>query len=196
MIKLFTFLFILTSFFTSCETAKRAYLGIGKTEVKLRPASDVIKYYEPFFVVSSHKTNLYVISNYDSPNKAMTSFGFPRTFLKDRESGTVYELNCFEDIKSNIADINNNVFSEYITLKTPEDFTNLSAFLSNKDDSKLIVYSGESNTAKKWDVYITYATFLGKKLRKMTLPITTLNNINEVTILDLSIDENAIKIEQ
>ncbi len=194
-IKLFAFLLFIASCFSSCETAKKAFMGIGRAEVKLRPANDVIKYYEPFFADNSHKTNLYVIANYDASNKALKSFKFPRTFLKDRENGNVYELSCFEDVASNIQDINNNIFSEYIILKTPEDFTNLIAFIGNKAESKLIMHSGENNTSKKWEVYIAYATFLGKKLRKMTLPVTTLNNINEVTILDLSIDENALKIE-
>lgn len=195
-LKLFIATVVVLLALSSCETAKKAYLGIGKTEVKVRPENDVIKYYEPFLIGNTYKTKLYVISNFDAADKALKDFGFPRIFIKNRQTNIVYELNCFEDLEANIDDVNNNIFSEYITLKNPTDFTNLTAFTGDKAESKLLVYSGESDTNKTWDIYISYATFLGKKLRKLTLPVTKLKDINEVVILDLSIDENAIKIEQ
>ena len=193
--RLFITLLIIAISLSSCETAKRAYLGVGKTEVTVKPTNEVIKYYEPFLTGRTHKTNLYVISNYEIANTAMKDFGFPRIFIKNRHTGVVYELNCFEDIKSNIDDINNNVINEYITLENHQEFDNLTAFINNKFNSKLLVYSGNEDATKKWDVYIAYATFFGKKLRKMTLPVTTIKDINEVVILDLSIDENALTIE-
>lgn len=193
--RLFITLIIVATCLSSCETAKRVYLGVGKTEVTVKPTNEVIKYYEPFLSGYMYKTKLYVMSNYEGASTALKDFSFPRIFIKSRQTNTVYELNCFEDIKANIDDMNNNIFNDYITLKNHQEFDNLISFLNSKSDSKLILYSGNEDTTKKWDVYIAYATFLGTKLRKMTIPVTKLKDINEFYLLDFSIDENAIKIE-
>lgn len=194
MIRSFIVLLVLTLSFSSCESAKKAYLGIGKTEVKIRAASEVIKYYEPFLKNETFKTKVFVISNYDSSDKALKNFRFPGIFIKNRETGAVYELDCFEDVKASIDDINNNSIESDITVKDTQEFLRLTEFINNGKDSKLITSTGESSAAKKWDVYMSYATFLGNKIRRLTLPVTTLKDVNELTILDLSIDKSAIEI--
>lgn len=180
--------------YTSCESAKKAYLGIGKTEVTIRPTDEVLEYYAPLRKNDSIKTNIFVISNYDSADKALKEFGVPRIFLKNRKTGIVYELDCFEDVKASIDNLNNNIQNDDMKVKNPQEFISFTEFIITKNDSKLVASSGTGDITKKWDLYLSYATFLGKKLRRLTLPVTSLQSVNELNILDLSIDKSAVEI--
>jgi hypothetical protein len=169
---------------------------MGKPEIIIRPETEVIDYYAPFLQDDKYVSKVYILSNYDSAQDALNSFGTPRVFLKNRVTGVLYELDCFEDLQANIDDINNNAADDYIVLKNKQDLFSLEEFVNDKKSSKMILSSGESKGVKKWDVYISYATFLGKKLRKLTLPVTGLNDINEVVILNLSFHKDAAALNQ
>lgn len=167
---------------------------MDKAEITIRPESEIIDYYTPFIKDNKYKLKIYILSNYNSANKAVNNFGVPRIFIKNRVTNLVYELDCFEDIQDNINDINNNVIDEYVIVKNKEEYENIEEFINGTQSSKLIYSSGESNGNKKWDVYMSYATFFGKKLRKLTLPVTGLNDINEIIILNLSFHKSAAEI--
>lgn len=180
--------------FFSCESLKRAYVGMKKPEIKTREASKVLSYYEPFLNSRNYQAKVYVFAGYDAAKQAVNDFGVPTILIKDRDTNAIYELNCFEDIEANITDINNNIINDYIVVK---DINALKAFeeaVDNSSKAKLIYSDTNITKGKKWDVYISYATFMGKKLRKLTLPVTKLNGINEMIILDLSIDKSFLEI--
>ncbi|OYQ31954.1 hypothetical protein CHU92_15025 [Flavobacterium cyanobacteriorum] len=187
-------LFLIISSFSSCETVKRTYFGMEKTEITIKPDTEVIEYYRPFLKDNEYALKIYTLSNYDAAGKALSNIGVPKIFIKNRKTNVIYQLDCFEDIQDNIQDINNNVIDGYITLKNEQEFKNLEAFINAAQSSKMIFFSGENNTMKTWDIYISYATFLGKKLRKLTLPVTELNDINEIIILNLSFNKSAAEI--
>lgn len=180
--------------FPSCNALKKVYTGIGKTEITVRDSTEVLKYYDPFLTSNNYQTKVYVLSSFKAADIAVNSFSVPRILLENEETGNVYELDCFGDIEANITDINNGIIDDYLISNKNEDFENLKLFLNNEKSSKLIFNSKEVSLSKKWNIYISYATFMGKKLRRLTLPVTKLNDINKIIILDLSVHKSALEI--
>lgn len=151
------------------------YYGIGKGEVKVRDTTEV-------FVIKNTGEN-----SIDTAKKAINEFSVPRTFIKNRENGDVYDLDCFEDIENNVNDIVNGTVEDYVILRNNDELTAFQNFVNNNEQSVLIHSNKAVNTnSKKYDIYISYATFLGKKLRRRTLSVLNLNDINKIIILDLS----------
>ena len=171
------------------------YYGIGKGEIKVRDTTEVLKYYEPFLKSDKYPTEVFVIKNtgessIETANKAINEFSVPRTFIKNRENGKVYDLDCFEDTEANVNDIINGTVEDYVILKDNSELVAFQNFIKN-DKQAVLIYSNNLNStnSKKYDIYISYATFLGKKLRKRTLSVLNLNDINKIIILDLSFNK-------
>ncbi|GGB70427.1 hypothetical protein GCM10007424_07980 [Flavobacterium suaedae] len=168
------------------------YYGIGKGEIKVRDTTEVLKYYEPFLESDKYPIEVFVIKNtgensIETAQKAINEFSVPRTFIKNRENGVVYDLDCFEDTEANVNEIKNGTVEDYVVLKNDTELIAFQNFINNDEQAALIHSNNVDNTnSKKYDIYISYATFLGKKLRKRTLSVLNLNDINKVVILDLS----------
>ena len=180
--------------FNSCQTLARMYYGIGKGEIKVRDTTEVLKYYEPFLKSDKYPIEVFVIKNtgensIETAQKAINEFSVPRTFIKNRESGIVYDLDCFEDTEDNVNEIKNGTVEDYVVLKDNSEFISFQNFIKDDKQAALIYSNNLDGINKKYDVYISYATFLGKKLRKRTLSVLNLNDINKIIILDLSFNE-------
>lgn len=189
-------LLVVTISSSSCDTLKKLYFGIGKTEVIVRDSTQVLKYYEPFLSNGSYTKKVFVLSDFGAANKMIDSAGTLRVFIKDRKTKIIYNLDCYEDIKENIADIKNGTPEDYTIIKNTDDLVKFRAFLNNKNVKEIFSYqeNHQNDVNKRWDIYISHAVFMGKKVRRRLLAVISLKEINELIILDLSVHESSREI--
>lgn len=149
--------------------------------------SDRMVYYAPF-IDSMNNLEIYTIKDSTSFMLVGKKFNhFPRIFVENRKNDSVYLIDCFEDVAWQIDNLNKSDFSYLETvdkkLDTLKGLMNQNSKLVFKKENK------QELDVNKWNVYMVYATFLGKKLRKRTFSITDLEGLNDVKILDFSIDK-------
>lgn len=188
-INYFIIILILTVFsFYSCQTILKSYLGIKNPQPVLSN-TERLEYYKPYIEISDSNFELFVVKELDTLLNTFNKHqSYPLIFIQDStiEDGDVYLLNCFEDVSYSIEDINSGNLEEVPKGKKTE----LSDLKSYLDINTEVTYSNYIDKNRKWNVYVVSATFLGKKLRKRMLSIMKLQDLNKVSILDLSVNED------
>ncbi|QEE50504.1 hypothetical protein FUA48_13245 [Flavobacterium alkalisoli] len=158
--------------------------GIKKYETYVTNEKRV-EYYKPYFETSENKVSIYAFKNWEGIQATSDSVHIPRIFVQNIATDSVYVLSCYEDIPYDVEEINNGKY-DGISKADIKEFTNL----KNIIDTSAVLTSTQNviNNNGKWKVYLVNGTFMGKKLRKRTLPITTINGLQEIIVVDISID--------
>ena len=177
-----SFMFLITS----CQTVLKTALGLKDFESEISN-SKRLAYYDPFVRSEVENLQLYAVADSVKLKIALFNFkNFPHIVAEDLLNQKFYRINCYDDMEGFITNINK---GELQLLKeiSSETFNETKSHF----DSNQIQYSRakpKNSSRKKWDIYLVSGTFLGKKLRDRTLPITDLQNIDNLSILDLSIN--------
>lgn len=180
---------ILLGFF-SCQSLVRMYLGVDTSPQLSINNSQRMEYYNPF-VQHSKKTTLTIYTILDTTaliNAFQTFQNYPGIYLKDNLNDNVYILNCFEDVEWDVQNINSGNL-ENLVKANKKSFDSLIYFISNK--SEIVYHSTPSPKIDKnnrWNLYMISGLFLGKKLRKRSLPILNIQGLKSFQLLDLSIN--------
>lgn len=175
--------FFLTLFIHSCKT-KSVNADVMITNKKR------LEYYSPFIKSDKYDTNIFALIDADAVYKAAGNFTVGTIFFKDIKTDSLYILQgkTSKEIFDNISNINNSIPDKLVAANTERInmFTKMKEFLDNPEYAKIAFSSNEDNTNGKWDIYIIYSTAMDNKIKQQTLPITNLNNLNKLNILDLS----------
>lgn len=179
------FLLLLFLSFASCQTLVKTYMGISNPKMEVE-SNKRLKYYQPLYEGKEHETQILTVTNQDAYIKTFqTVSSIPEIYLHNRVTDSLYVLDCFEDLKYDVEDFNNGLWHE---LSKPERKSYDAA--KNIIKEAVQVYSVNKDVQKgEWDVYMMYGTFMGKKLRNRLVPLTTLNGLNKMVILDVSVDK-------
>lgn len=169
----------------SCSPMAKLYFGIKDPKV-YESNENRLEYYKPFYEEEKTKVTIYTLKDTTALLTALRSFTFPRIYIQNKTTDSIYKLTCFDDIKYDIEYINNNKLSELYPADTAEVYL-LKKFIT--ENTKLNYTANETLPEKEWDIYLVSGTFLGKKIRKRTLPISTINGLNQIKIVDLSINK-------
>lgn len=183
-------IFILLGCF-SCGTVLKWALRM-KTPKALVSDQDRTAFYRPFTEKKPYYNSLKIYTLSDTAT--FTDFlsksrSFPMILIKNIQTDSIYSLSCFEDITWDIENIHENDFT-YLTPAAESVYQDLFSLL--EPDKSVVWYQTTSDINKddyEWDVYLGSGIFLGKKLRRLILPVTELKNIREFNIIDLSSSE-------
>ena len=169
----------------SCQTLAKAYFGIKNPKVYGDPEKRE-KYYEPFYENKPHLVNLYTIADTSTWVPTFEKLHVPRVLLKNNITDTVYVLSCFEDIAYDVELLNAKKYGKVYKADSFEFSKVQDAFKNTAVKSYTV---NEGYNKGEWDAYLIYGTFMGKKIRRRTLPITELNGLRSINILDVSVDK-------
>lgn len=195
--KLITSILIGMIFFTySCQSLTKLYTGIKDPEIYLSQKGR-LEYYEPFFEdKDSLDVEIYSITNIENLQYAFNNFqNYPQVYLINKSENKIYGVNCYDDVSYSIEEIEEGKFENYINEEIINDNLKIAKeILSNK--SQLVYEKQRKVTSSKiildnsnWKALIVSGTFLGKKIRKKTLPILELEDLTKLKIIDLSINK-------
>lgn len=174
---------------TSCQPILKIFLGIKEPKIELKN-SERLKYYQPFFNKNSKITSIYSLNDTLKLKEAFKDFNdFPIVYIENLDDEKVYYINCYDDTQDKIEDINSNKLPSSIK-SNDSVFIKIEKYLDKLNSKKVQEIKNDELPYGKWNVYLVSGTFLGKKLRKRTLPIINLKEINSFKILDLSVNKS------
>ena len=180
------FLFLIVLY--SCQPLLKTYLGIKKFEPVISN-EDRLAYYEKF-IENQEQLSIHIFKD-STINQISKQFdSYPNIHIVDNKNGGIYRLNCFEDVAWDIQNINEGNLDD-LEVEKRERFQIIDTTLTKH--TQQVFSKGKINAEGRWEVYMISGTFLGKKLRKKSLPINNLKDISSFTILDLSIESESFK---
>lgn len=184
---IYLLLITITYGFQSCQSLLKSYTGIKNPEIEIN-SQERLDYYQPYTESTNTKVAMYAFLDIKTLQNGFNTFkNYPNIIIKNNSTHKIYKLNCYDGLNLYIEDINNNNYTDLLEVKE-KDLQDILKFIENGTE---IVFKKHEITQKRWDVYLVSGTFLGEKLRKKSLPITQINDLNQLTILDLSITKNA-----
>lgn len=151
-----------------------------------------LEYYKPLTDSKKYQTKIFAVANINALYKAAANFRLNDVFFKNVENDSIYRLknnlNKFYSAKAtdNATDIQNNLVPA-----EPEDlviFEKVVTFVSSNEYTKQ-VFSSDKKDRGYWDIYLITNTAVRGKNKNYILPINKINNINELIILDLSVNK-------
>lgn len=184
-LKISLVLILILSFF-SCQLTLKSFLGI-KDFKQYVSEEERLKYYNDFIENNDYSLKIYTFKEQDSLFDFLKKLNnFPFILVNNLESKDKYRLSCYEDVSYDVELLNEN------EMVVSQDSINGMYGLINKmvKQNLKITYNKEKIVQNpKWDIFIVSGTFLGNKLQKRTLEIRKLNNINTISIIDISMEE-------
>ncbi|MCF1421790.1 hypothetical protein [Mangrovimonas futianensis] len=175
----------------SCQPIIKVITGV-KNPTILLDNSERLKYYSPFFETHSYPIKIYALKDTTALKNGFSTFkSYPQIYLNHRKTNTTYFLNCYDDLELYIKEDINEKKYENLYQVANDSLTNLKDFI---EEYSTIVYQKEhlNSNSNVWDVFIVSGTFLGNKIRRKSLPLTQIEDLNYMYILDLSINKNEI----
>ena len=192
-----TAVFIAVVILTSCQPVLQLFTGV-KSNIEIYQTNEERQaYYAPLIsAVDEANVKIYTLKDKELDSIIGTintlAKSMPLIYLKNIESKDLYRLSCYEDINYDIENIMNETYKRYISKDSIEQ-----QYLENK---KIIEENFEVTNSikpriegdyKKWDILYVGGSFLGKKLRKRSLPAFKIEGLSNVSIVDLSVNKNA-----
>lgn len=155
------------------------------------------EYYSSFIKPNNHTTKIYTLIDIDAIYKASSNFYLGTILYRNIETDSVYFMKgtSSKEIFNKISDINQSIPNELSNIDNNKEYSEIYRKLKkvlNDNELSQIVYSSEvksKSAENKWDIYVIYSTSIEKKIREKTIPISNLNGLNELIILDLSINK-------
>lgn len=178
-------LIALTACLISCTPIAKLVTGVRNPKI-YQLNEERLEYYKPFYEVQNNKISIYTLNDISSFQTAFDSLYVPRIYVQSNTTDSVYVLSCYEDVGYNIEDLNKDDFDELDTAD-PQEFARFKSFFEKQ--TKLTYTANESNSQREWDVYLVSGSFLGNKLRRRTLQVSSINNLNQIKVLDLSVNK-------
>lgn len=181
----------------SCQPMLKLYLGIKKFETYVGN-EERIKYYDPV-LEGSYDISLYSIKNEVDLNKVFDTINdYPQIYVHDLKDSIVYRLNCYADVEYVVNNIQKDDYWwwKYDKAEVKKQYNLTEKLLKDKT---IIAYKKNrldtiDKDSLRYDILFISAPFLGKKLRRKSLPVFEMKNINKVKIVDLSVDTTQTKI--
>lgn len=179
----------------SCQPAIKLFLRV-KDPSKHRYVNnkDRLEYYQPFLEKTPQYysfLNLYTITDTSTIQKFMKQHpSYPMIIVQDRKTDSLYRISCFEDVEWDVEHLDKRKSLTSLYRAKRENYTDVQKLL--KENVSLWRQEEQNviqDSIKNWNVYMVSGIFLGKKIRKMTLPIMELKNVNEFNIIDLSVNK-------
>lgn len=187
-----TALLVLSVSVFSCQPLLRAYLGVKKPTLVVSQ-NERMEYYSPYFEGKNFKTEIYTLAD-TTGFHVFDSLMFPKLFLKNRHTDALYLFNCYEDMGYDVDNFNSGK-EEELTKGNQKELDYIKRTM-DKYGRKIHSINDTITTGGDWDLYMANVTFMGKKLRRMSLPLSEIEGLNRFIIFDLSIDtEDAEKIK-
>lgn len=180
----------------SCQTLITWYVGVKKPHAYVTQ-KDRLKYYKPF-VEEHYATEIYTMKDTASLFKAFRNFSnFLIIYLEDTQTDSVYAFEqCYDDMEYVTESINSLTLDKELLIPiTPKKDSVYRNYLFWKDfipKRSELVYAHvdkDKTTTKRWNIYMVTGEFYGNRLRRKVLPITTIEDLNQLTILDFSIND-------
>lgn len=182
----------------SCQTALKLFLRI-KEPKQFVDNEEREEYYEPFMEKTPKyysSLKIYTVSD----TTALMSFvrkytSYPMIVIQNKRTDSIYKLDCFEDIKWIVEHVNSNKLAylnrmlKYDLSGNPNQYDDIKKLVKNNTVTWYESYDSTGTDNNKWDVYMASGTFMGKKLRRMSLPVTEIKNIGDFHIIDLSVNK-------
>lgn len=182
--------------FWSCQTLATMYSRVKQPKMEMTN-TERLNYYEPF-LSDTATVQIYALKDTTAVLKAFNrDFDLPLVFVENTQTHQVYKFeNCFDDLKYQVQDINtghlNDSILEPITKENDSLYQIYHEWKSFVPDQSKLVYSSKSTdttSQKEWKIYWISGAFMGKKFRRLTLPIREIKNTKSLTILDMSMDK-------
>lgn len=178
----------------SCQTALKLFTGFRNPNV-YESREDRQRYYNPWLDSLEVPYEVKTLKDEDSfiyAFESLSDFSFPMMILKSNESSLTYNIDCFEDVDYSVDLINKDNFEDIEI--AADSLVSLVNELSVNHISMMNYKNSTVAPKRRYDVTIVHGMFMGKKTRKrMTYLFENLQELNSVTILDLSIDESLYK---
>lgn len=182
---LFTFLILLVVIYSSCTATQVAADPIVKKE-------DRISYYTPFFETAHFNTKIYAATSMTALHKAAKNFSVNEMFIVDTKNDSLYKvkhgLENFSKIKNTDVSLLRNNLSP-ATAEDIEKFRKFKMFLNDTESIKLSYTTNQVNKQGYLDVYLMYSTSIKNKLTRKNLPLHHFTDVEELTIVDISMDK-------
>lgn len=171
----------------SCSTVSSVISGTKKYE-SLTTLEQRQDYYNDFLNPTKGISQL---RHYNHTDSLLLGFGklagteLPFLVVHDSKSDNYYDLNCFEDITADIQSLNdNNVES---LKKADQNLISLTKrFMRQTVEDKRLTPSFSPDENKRYEIFYVGGLFLGNKFKKRVLPITTLNDVKSIQIVEIS----------
>lgn len=179
-------LFLGVIFFSGCQPFMRLVTGIDSKLEYTIDNEKRMKYYNPYL-----KANNISIFTFKDPEDFCKNFNFfgrlvSVVYFEDIENNKYYKVNCFDDIKNTFEEINNIENFSYFKPVSVNEFLSIKNYIIQKSER---VFNKENNNQyKKWNVYLISGIFMGEKLKRRTVTLTKINELNYLYILDLTVN--------
>ncbi|TDS58209.1 hypothetical protein [Myroides indicus] len=179
------FFTVIAVLFSGCQTFFKVVTGVSSTMEYQMKNPERLKYYQPY--LEADNISIYTLKNPEEFCKNINYFGsqLGNVYFEDTENNEYYVVNCFDDIRDTFEDLNNGDIS-FLKCVSEEDFLPIKNYITQT--SEMVVNQENQKQRKKWNVYLSWGTFMGKKLKKRTATVTKINELNYLYILDLSVD--------
>ncbi|SHJ05118.1 hypothetical protein SAMN04488096_107143 [Mesonia phycicola] len=195
MLRSITAMFIAVIFY-SCQSVFRLYTGV-KNKIVIYQTNEERQAYYASFISAVNEANVKV---YTLKDKELDSIigtintlakNMPLMYLKNTETQSLYRLSCYEDITYDIENIINDKYSwDYLDKDSiSNQYLNQQKYI-NKNFEVSFDNESKQDSVAKWDVLYVGGSFLGKKLRKRSLPAFKIEGLRNVSIVDLSVNKN------
>jgi len=172
-------------FVCGCQPLMRMATGISSQLEYTMDNSQRLNYYHPYLEAAN--LSIYTLKNPEEFCKNINYFGtqISMVYFEDMANKQYYMVNCFDDIKLTFEDLNKGDLS-LLKPMSEEDFAPIKNYISQS--SERVFHQENQQQTKRWNVYLTSGTFMGNKLKKRTASITKIEELNQLHILDLSVD--------
>ncbi|MDR0229415.1 MAG: hypothetical protein LBI72_10170 [Flavobacteriaceae bacterium] len=145
-----------------------------------------LKHYRPY--LNADNISIYT---FQSPNEWCKNINYfvsqiSTIYFEDIENSKYYKVDCYDDIKDTFADLNRGDTSLLNTV-LEEEFLPVKNYIVQT--SKMVFNQQKQEQPKKWNVYLASGTFMSGLVKKRTVTVTKIKELNHLYILDVSVDD-------
>lgn len=184
--------FLITVFLlSSCSTIGKILTGIHNPQFKTS-LEDRDKYYSVF---TDHLDSVLQIKHYVNQDTLINGFyrlvnqEMPILLAHQKDQNIYYALSCFEDISSDVEDLNNHKYDELVVAQDSTISLVLQYINETVVDERLTP-NYKPDLDKNLEVYYVGGIFLGNKIRKRISAIAKIQNLRSLQIVELSMPKD------
>ncbi|ARN76556.1 hypothetical protein BST97_00240 [Nonlabens spongiae] len=161
--------------------------GVGnlKAETSMQ---DRKKYYKPFL---AEKKNLVQIRHYNQNDSLINGWrrlsgqNIPILLIHNVKTDKYYSLSCYEDIEGDVEAINNKNFSELVEADSTR-IKLVADYMQETIAFKELSADYQPDNSNELEAFYVGGIWTGKKLRKRVQPITEIENLRSIYLIELS----------
>lgn len=172
--------------FTGCQPFMRLVTGISSNIEPAMENNKRLKHYQPY--LNADNVSIYTFKNPTEWCKNINYFGgqISTIYFEDIENNKYYKVSCYDDIKDVYADLNRGDTS-LLKAVLEDEFLPIKNYIVQT--SEMVFNQKKQEQPKKWNVYLASGTFMGGLVKKRTVTVTKIKELNHLYILDVSVDD-------